>query len=75
VFGLGPWELVIILVIVVLIFGVGKLPELGSGLGEGIKNFRKSFRDAKPIDITPEPENDSKENDNNNNNENDSDND
>lgn len=44
-FGLGPMELVIILVILVLVFGVGKLPELGSGLGEGIKNFKKSMKD------------------------------
>lgn len=53
---LGPWELAIILAIVVIIFGVGKLPELGSGLGEGIKNFRKSYRDSKSIDVTPEKE-------------------
>lgn len=52
-FGLGPLELTVILVIVVLIFGVGKLPELGTGLGEGIKNFKKSYRDAKTIDVTP----------------------
>ena len=53
-FGIGPWELVVILVIVVIVFGVGKLPELGSGLGEGIKNFKKSYRDAKSIDVTPD---------------------
>jgi sec-independent protein translocase protein TatA len=56
VFGLGPLELTVILVIVILIFGVGKLPELGTGLGEGIKNFKKSYRDAKTIDVTPEGE-------------------
>lgn len=50
----GPWELGIILAIVVIIFGVGKLPELGSGLGEGIKNFKKSYRDSKSIDVTPD---------------------
>jgi sec-independent protein translocase protein TatA len=54
VFGLGPWELAIILIIVVILFGVGKLPELGTGLGEGIKNFKKSYRDAKALDVTPE---------------------
>ncbi len=53
-FGLGPWELAIILVIVVILFGVGKLPELGTGLGEGIKNFKKSYRDAKALDVTPD---------------------
>ena len=53
VFGLGPLELVVILVVVVIIFGVGRLPELGTGLGEGIKNFKKSMREAKAIDVTP----------------------
>jgi sec-independent protein translocase protein TatA len=53
VFGLGPWELVVILFIVVIVFGVGKLPELGTGLGEGIKNFKKSYREAKTLDVTP----------------------
>lgn len=55
-FGLGATELIIILVIVVIVFGVGKLPELGSGLGEGIKNFKKSYRDSKAIDVSPEEE-------------------
>jgi len=41
-FGIGVPELLIILVIVVIIFGVGKLPEMGSALGKGIKNFKKS---------------------------------
>jgi sec-independent protein translocase protein TatA len=38
-------ELVIILVIIVIIFGAGKLPEIGSGLGKGIKNFKNSTKD------------------------------
>lgn len=42
--GLGVWELVVILVIILVIFGVGKLPEIGSGLGKGIKNFKKGIR-------------------------------
>jgi sec-independent protein translocase protein TatA len=41
---LGVPELVIILVIVVILFGVNKLPRLGRGLGEGIKNFKDSIR-------------------------------
>jgi sec-independent protein translocase protein TatA len=43
---LGLPELLVILVIVVLIFGAGKLPQLGKGLGEGIKNFKDSMKDG-----------------------------
>ena len=39
-FGLGTPELVIILVIILFVFGAGKLPEIGSGLGKAIRNFR-----------------------------------
>ena len=41
---LGTTELIIILVIVVLIFGVNKIPQLGKGLGEGIKNFKSAMK-------------------------------
>lgn len=51
-FGLGIGELVIILVIVLVLFG-RKLPELGEGLGKGIRNFRKSVSEPDEIDITP----------------------
>lgn len=44
-FGLGPWELVLIFLIVLIIFGAGKLPQLGANLGKGIKNFRESLRE------------------------------
>ena len=47
--GIGIWELVIILVIIVIIFGVGKLPEIGSALGKGIKNFKKSMNENSEI--------------------------
>ena len=43
-FGLGTTELIIILVIVFLIFGVNKIPQLGKGLGEGIRNFKSSIK-------------------------------
>jgi sec-independent protein translocase protein TatA len=43
--GLGVQELLIILLIVIVIFGARKLPELGRGLGEGLKNFRKGVKD------------------------------
>ncbi len=52
-FGLGAGELLIILVIVVVIFGASRLPQLGQGLGEGIKNFRTALRAPPEIDVTP----------------------
>lgn len=52
-FGLSPVELIVCLVVVVLLFGTKKLPELGSGMGQAISNFRKSFKDAQTIDVTP----------------------
>ncbi len=44
-FGIGMPELLIILVIILIIFGAGKLPEIGSGLGKGIRNFRKATKE------------------------------
>ena len=41
-FGIGMPELIIILVIILIIFGAGKLPEIGAGIGKGIKNFKKA---------------------------------
>jgi len=43
-FHLGPWEIGLILVIIVIIFGVGKLPQIGSTIGQGIREFRKEQR-------------------------------
>ena len=45
--GLGPWELVIILLIVLIVFGAGKLPKIGSSLGEAMKNFKKASQEDK----------------------------
>jgi len=52
-FGIGLPELLIILVIVLIIFGAGKLPEIGAGLGKGIKNFKKATKGEDEIDVTP----------------------
>jgi sec-independent protein translocase protein TatA len=43
-FGLGLPELLLILLLVVLVFGTSRIPELGRGLGEGIKNFKKGLK-------------------------------
>ena len=49
-FGLGATELIIILVIVVVLFGASRLPQIGSGIGEAIKNFKKSTSELSGID-------------------------
>jgi sec-independent protein translocase protein TatA len=43
---IGLPEMLIILVIIVLIFGASRLPEIGKGIGQGIKNFKSSVKDA-----------------------------
>ncbi|MDT8317888.1 MAG: twin-arginine translocase TatA/TatE family subunit [bacterium] len=55
-FGIGMPELIIILVIMLIIFGAGKLPEIGAGLGKGIKGFKKAVNNEDEIDITPPKE-------------------
>ena len=55
---LGLPELLVILVIVVLIFGAGKIPQLGKGLGEGIKNFKDAMSDGQSGDSKDAPKND-----------------
>jgi sec-independent protein translocase protein TatA len=44
--GISIWELSIILVIVLIIFGAGKLPEIGSGIGKAIKNFKSATNES-----------------------------
>jgi len=53
-FGMGIGELSLILLIVLLVFGARKLPEVGEGLGKGILNFRKSLKQPHEIDVTPD---------------------
>ena len=52
-FGIGFPELIIILVIVLIIFGANKLPEIGAGMGKAIKNFKKATTEPDEIDVTP----------------------
>ncbi len=55
-FGIGTTELLILFGIVIVIFGARRLPELGSGLGKAIKNFKAGVSGKDEIDVTPDPE-------------------
>jgi sec-independent protein translocase protein TatA len=55
-FGIGMPELIVILVIVLVVFGAGRLPEIGSALGKGIKNFKRASDGKDEIDIKPKQE-------------------
>lgn len=52
----GWMELLLILIIVLIIFGAGKIPQLGEGLGKAIKGFKKSVAEADALDVTPNSE-------------------
>jgi len=52
-FGLGFPELVIIMVIVLLVFGAGKLPEVGGAIGKTIRSFKKATREADEKEVPP----------------------
>jgi len=59
-FHIGPWEIALILVIVLMLFGVGKLPQVGSAIGKGLRAFRKGQRgedllDEEAEEETPQP--------------------
>ena len=61
-FGFGATELAIILVIVVILFGARRLPEIGAGVGKAIKNFKAGVSGDDQIDVTPEKDENSAEN-------------
>jgi len=52
-FGFGMPELIVVLVIVLVVFGAGRLPEIGGALGKSIRNFKRSSDGKDEIDITP----------------------
>jgi sec-independent protein translocase protein TatA len=52
-FGLGMQELVVILIIVLVLFGATRLPEIGKGVGQAIRNFKKATSEPEEIDVTP----------------------
>ena len=51
-FGFGWMELLLVLIIVLIVFGAGKLPQLGEGLGKAIKGFKKTVHEPEPQEIT-----------------------
>ena len=57
----GTQDLIIIGVIVVVLFGASKLPQLGSGIGQAIKNFKKGISEDDEIDVTPKKDSSKKE--------------
>jgi sec-independent protein translocase protein TatA len=59
-FGFSPFAIIIILLLILVIFGAGKLPEIGSSLGKGIKNFKRSFEGKDEIEIKSDKDDDEK---------------
>ncbi|MBQ7606902.1 MAG: twin-arginine translocase TatA/TatE family subunit [Desulfovibrionaceae bacterium] len=53
---IGPTELILILLVVLVLFGSKKLPEIGQGLGRAIRNFRRATSEPAEVDITPKAE-------------------
>ncbi len=53
-FRIGPWEMGIILAIILIVFGVGKLPQVGGAIGKGLRAFRKGERGEEDAEV-PEP--------------------
>lgn len=51
--GLGTGEIILIFLVVMVVFGASKLPQLGDGLGRAIKNFKRAVTSANEMDVTP----------------------
>lgn len=52
----GPWQILLLVLVILLVFGAGRLSEIGKGLGEGIKNFKKGISGDEEDESEPEPE-------------------
>lgn len=55
--GVGPTELIVIVLIALLVFGAGRIADIGKGLGQGIKNFKQGLREAADDDAQAQAEN------------------
>jgi len=55
-FGMGLGELVVVLVIVLVVFGAGRLPEVMGSLGKGVTQFKRGLKEPPEIDVTPDEE-------------------
>ncbi|UCD62583.1 MAG: twin-arginine translocase TatA/TatE family subunit [Candidatus Zixiibacteriota bacterium] len=66
-FGMGPWELLIVFLVILLLFGARRLPDIAQGLGKGIREFRKAMKDTTDelkgsMNETPPPDDKEKKN-------------
>ena len=60
IFGLGGWEILIIVFVILLLFGGAKIPELMKGLGKGVKSFKEGLKDDEKSDDSKKEENNEK---------------
>lgn len=60
IFGLGGWEILIIVFVILLLFGGAKIPELMKGLGKGVKSFKEGLKDDEKDDASKKEENNEK---------------
>jgi sec-independent protein translocase protein TatA len=54
--GLGPTELIIVLAVILVVFGAGKLPDIATGLGKGLRDFKKVMQEPEEPDTGEPPE-------------------